>query len=391
MLETAEKRRQLAKWIIGVFTICILIFLGLRHIDHVAGAFVWVKELLKPLWIGVILALFLNVPLGFIERHLFRKHPTPRKAKLRRPLAIVLSIALVLGIFVGVAFLVIPELADAVSIVISTVMDGMDQLAELKSTADYSKLPFGERFAQIDIDFLQLKTSLNEWLKQLGGIIVDGAAGALGSFASAAVDFVIGLVFSIYVLANKEKLKRQIVRLIRVWLPEQFGIWIVHVASVCGKNFKLFVAGQTTEAVILGSLCAIGMLILRIPYAPMIGALVGVTALIPYVGAWLAAIIGAFMILTVNPFKALVFVIFLLALQQVEGNLIYPRVVGAKINLPPMWVLAAITVGGSMAGPIGMLLGVPAASSAYALLKEATDKRDASKKVNEAEIEKGAP
>ena len=145
---------------------------------------------------------------------------------------------------------------------------------------------------------------------------------------------------------------------------------------MCGRNFKLFVAGQTTEAIILGSLCVIGMLLLRIPYAPMIGALVGVTALIPYVGAWVAGIVGAFMILTVNPFKALVFIIFLLALQQVEGNLIYPKVVGAKINLPAMWVLAAITVGGNLAGPIGMLLSVPAAASLYSLLREATDKRE---------------
>lgn len=134
--------------------------------------------------------------------------------------------------------------------------------------------------------------------------------------------------------------------------------------------------GQTTEAVILGTLCGVGMAILRIPYAPMVGALVSVTVLIPYVGAFLATVIGAFMILTVNPFKALVFVIYLLTLQQVEGNLIDPRVVGAKINLPAMWVLAAITVGGNLAGPIGMLLGVPAASAAYALLKEATTKKE---------------
>ena len=376
MFEDTEKRRQVAKWLIGVITICILIYLGIRHVDHVAGAVSWLADLTKPLLIGVILALFLNVPLGFIERYLFRKHPTPRKLKMRRPLAILLSLVLVLGIFIGVAFLVIPELVDAVSIVVTSVMDSLDKLVAFESATDYSKIPFGEQLAQIDIDFLQLKNSLSEWLKQIGTILMDTAASALGSAASLAANFIIGLVFSIYVLANKENLKRQISRLIRVWLPQKFGDGIVHIASVCGKNFKLFVAGQTTEAIILGTLCAIGMLILRIPYAPMIGALVGVTALIPYVGAWVATIIGAFMILTVNPFKALVFVIFLLALQQVEGNLIYPRVVGAKINLPPMWVLAAITVGGNLAGPVGMLLGVPAASSLYALLKEATDKRE---------------
>ena len=384
MFEDTEKRRQIAKWVIGVITVCILIFLGIRHISHVAGAVTWLTDLTKPLLIGMILALFLNVPLGFIERHLFEKHPTPRKLKLKRPLAILLSLALVLGIFIGVAFLVIPELVDAVAIVVTSVMEGMDQLAAFESSADYSKIPFGEQLAKIDIDFLQIKRSLSEWMKQLGTTIVDTAASALGGVASVIFDFIIGFVFSIYILANKETLKRQFCRLCRVWLPQKFGDWSIHVASVCGTNFKLFVAGQTTEAIILGTLCAVGMLILRIPYAPMIGALVGVTALIPYVGAWIATLIGAFMILTVNPFKALVFVIFLLALQQVEGNAIYPKVVGAKINLPAMWVLAAITIGGNLGGPIGMLLGVPAAASAYSLLKEATDRREAGQKKSPA-------
>ena len=256
-------------------------------------------------------------------------------------------------------------------------MNGLDQLVTLESTLDYSKIPFGQQLARIDIDFLELQNRLNEWLKQLGGTIADSAANILSSMASATIDFVIGLVFSIYILANKEKLKRQVSRFARVWLPERFAEIGIHVASVCGKNFKLFVAGQTTEAIILGSLCTIGMLILRIPYAPMIGALVGVTALIPYVGAWIATLVGAFMIVTVNPFKALVFIIFLLTLQQIEGNAIYPKVVGAKINLPAMWVLAAITIGGNLAGPIGMLLGVPAASSLYSLMREATAIKEA--------------
>lgn len=376
MLDDTQKCRRITKWFFFVFTVCVLIFLGIRHIDRMADAVLWAFNLAKPLWIGVILALFLNVPLGFVEGHLFVKASTPRKQKLRRPLAILLSLALVFGIFIGVAVLVLPELANAVSVVASAAMDGLDRLVAMESATDYSKMPFGEQLALLDIDFLQLKNSINQWMTQLGAALMDMATGMLGSAASVVVDAVIGLVFSIYILANKETLKRQLHRLMVVWLPERLCGGIIHVADVCGKNFKLFVAGQTIEAAILGSLCAIGMLILRIPYAPMVGALVGVTALIPYVGALIATLIGAFMILTVNPFKALVFVIFLLALQQVEGNVIYPRVVGGKINLPAMWVLAAITLGGNLAGPMGMLLGVPAAASLYALLKEATDKRE---------------
>lgn len=375
-LDDPKTRKTLTKWAVGTIAACILIFLGVRYISAIAIAVQWLYELVKPLLIGTLLAMILSVPLDFIEKWLFRKKPTPRKEKARRPVAILLSILFVIGIFVGIAVLVIPELTGAISIVVTSVTNGMEQLAAMESTADLSQIPFAAQLANFDIDWLQLKQQLENWIQQISTMVLDGTANALGSIASSVLDGVVAFVFSIYILANKETLTRQISRLARAWLPERFVNSMSHVCSVCADVFRQFIVGQTTEAVILGSLCGIGMAILRIPYAPMVGALVGVTALIPYVGAFIATIVGAFMILTVNPFKALVFVIYLLALQQVEGNLIYPRVVGAKINLPAMWVLAAITVGGNLAGPFGMLLGVPAASAAYALLREATEKRE---------------
>ena len=164
--------------------------------------------------------------------------------------------------------------------------------------------------------------------------------------------------------------------MLRVWLPQKVSEAIIHVSAVCGGVFHQFVGGQTLEAVLLGTLCIIGMVILRIPYAPMVGALVGATALVPIVGAFVGTVVGAVIIMTEDPFKALVFVIFLLILQQLEGNLIYPKVVGAKLHLPSIWVLAAVTIGGNVAGPLGMLLGVPIASAAYVLIREATDQRE---------------
>ena len=169
----------------------------------------------------------------------------------------------------------------------------------------------------------------------------------------------------------------------KAWLPEKANTRISHITNVFVKVFKHFITGQTLEAIILGTLCMIGMAILRIPYAPMIGALVGVCALIPIVGAFVGTIVGAIMIVTVEPFKALIFIIFILVLQQIEGNLIYPRVVGSKINLPAMWVLAAVSVGGSLAGPVGMLLGVPTASAIYALIKEATENKEKQVKIQQ--------
>ena len=378
-LDDPKTRKALTKWAVGTVAACILIFLGVRYISSIALAIKWLVSLVKPLLIGAMLAMILSVPLGFIEKHLFRKNPTPKKEKARRPVAILLSLLLVIGVFVGIAVLVIPELMGAVSIVISSVTGGLDQMAALESSEDFDQLPFAAYLEKVDIDWMTLKAQLENWMQQLSSTLLDFTAGALGSIATSLIDGVVAFVFCIYVLANKETLARQFSRLARVWLPDRFTDTIAHIFTVCADVFQQFIVGQTTEAVILGTLCGIGMAILQIPYAPMVGALVGVTALIPYVGAFIATFIGAFMILTVDPFKALVFVIYLLALQQVEGNLIYPRVVGAKINLPAMWVLAAITVGGNLAGPIGMLLGVPAASAAYALIREATQKRESEK------------
>ncbi len=379
MIENKEKRKLISKWLIGIFTVCVLIFLSMGHINIIAQALTWLFNLLFPLILGSVMALIINVPLCPIEKLLFSKTSNQTCQKMRRPLAIILSLVLIFGIFIGIAFLIIPELIDAIKIVVDSINAGMDQMAVVDETIDWSAIPFGTELSKIDIDWLQLKSQLQQWFGKISNTLINTIITALGSFAGSLIDFIVALVFSIYLLANKEKLKKQILRLIHVWIPNSAGNIIIHVSSVCGNTFHQFIIGQVTEAIILGSLCTIGMLILRLPYAPMIGSLVGVTALIPYVGAYIGAFVGAFMILTVNPFKALIFLVFLVILQQVEGNAIYPKVVGAKINLPSMWVMAAITVGGNLAGPVGMLLGVPAASAAYVLLREATNKHELKK------------
>ena len=376
LIENKEKRKLISKWLIGIFTVCILIFLSVGHINIIAEALTWLFDLFFPLILGCALALIINVPLSPIENHLFQKTSSIRYQKMRRPLAIILSLLLIFSIFIGIAFLIIPELINAIKIVVDSINTTMDQMAVMDETINWSIIPFGAELSKIDIDWLHMKSQLQQWFGKISNTLIDTVISTLGSFAGSLIDFIVALVFSIYLLANKEKLKKQILRLIHVWIPTSAGNIIVHVSSVFGNTFHHFIIGQVMEAIILGSLCTIGMLILRLPYAPMIGSLVGVTALIPYVGAYIGAIVGAFMILTVNPLKTLIFLIFLLILQQVEGNAIYPKVVGAKINLPSMWVLAAITVGGNLAGPIGMLLGVPIASAAYVLLREATDKRE---------------
>ena len=365
------KIHKLTKWLIGVVTACILIYLGMRHLNMIAAGISWLVKIMFPLLLGVVMAFVLNVPMRPIEKHLHLKHE-----KAKRPLAIFLSLVLILGIFTGVAFLVLPEIVDAVRLVAQIILSGIDQATFLEENIDFSTFPFGEYLEQIDIDWGQLKLNLEDWTMSQRDVLLKQAAGTVSSIATGFVNFFIALVFSIYILANKEKLKSQATRLVHAWLSEKLGVSLIHIVSICNVSFRNFIAGQATEAVILGTLCTIGMLILRLPYAPMVGALVGVTALVPIVGAYIGAIAGAFLILTISPLKAFVFIIFLIILQQLEGNLIYPRVVGSRVNLPAMWVLAAVTVGGNLAGPVGMLLGVPAASAIYELLKEATLKRE---------------
>lgn len=195
---------------------------------------------------------------------------------------------------------------------------------------------------------------------------------------------VIGLIFAIYLLANKEKLAIQVKKLTTAYIPE-------HIRTVCTEFIRLFdqtlsnfIVGQCTEAVILGTLCALGMMILRLPYAMMTGVIVGVTALIPVVGAYVGAVVGGFMIFMVDPMKALVFVIFLLILQQLEGNIIYPKVVGSSIGLPGMWVLASVTLGGGLFGVVGMLMGVPLAATLYKWIGQCTNQRLAAKTEQES-------
>lgn len=373
MFDDPNKQRQLTKWVISVIAICILFYLGLRHITSVAKVIINLIHLVKPLLVGIVLALILNVPMSFIEHRFLAKSKID---KGKRPLAIVLSLFLVIGIFIGVAFLVIPELIEAIKLIVQIATKSLDQLAQIEKNKTLSQGAVATILGKIDIDWMGLKIQLENWFKSQSSNLMEQATRAAGAIVSTVITFVIGLTFAIYILAQKEILKRQTYRLIHVWLPKRFGSIFIHVAEVCGNTFKLFIAGQATEAIILGTLCMIGMAILRLPYAPMIGALVGVTALIPIVGAFVGTIVGAIMILTVDPFKAIIFVIFLLILQQIEGNIIYPQVVGSKLNLPAIWVLAAVTIGGNLSGPFGMLIGVPAASAAYALIKEATTTRE---------------
>lgn len=367
--------KKIAWWIIGIVSACIIIYLSIRYIHIIGNTVRELVQIVLPLLIGIILAMILNIPMNFFENHLFSKWIPLKSSNARRNLSIVLSLVCIIGILVLAFFLVVPEFIRAIITLINIGIKGIQSISDLVETLDYSAIPFGNFLKDINIDWETIVSRLQNFFPAFMDKLAKEIPDLLGSSIGFLINVSLGLIFAIYMLSQKDLLKKQTMLLIQVWLPQKPGNSIIHIVSVYADSFRNFIIGQTTEAVILGSLCTLGMAILQLPYAPTIGVLVGVTAFIPYVGAYLGAILGFVMILTVKPFKAVIFLIYLIILQQVEGNIIYPKVVGKKINLPSLWVLAALTIGGNIAGPIGMLFGVPIFSATYNLIVEATLKR----------------
>ena len=369
----SEKKRWLTLWVIGVVVTCIVVFLALENLGVVANAVTWCFGLVSSLIVGLAFAIVINVPMRMFESILFQKTVRQGLIRLRRPLAYIISLILILGILAGIIWLVIPELIEAITVIVQNAINMVDKINTMDDS-EINELPFGNLLLNVDWDAVLGR--LKDWLKNKGGVIVGTAVDTISSLVSGIFDFFVSFVFSIYILFNKEKLKTQACRLIRVWLPKKSGGCIIHAFATFNTNLRNFIFGQSLEAVIIGVLCMAGMFIFRLPYAAPVGALVGVTALIPIVGSFIGAIVGAFLIVTVSPIKAVIFIIYLIVLQQLEGNLIYPRVMSSRVSLPGMWILAAVTVGGGIAGPVGMLLSVPMASTLYVLCGEATDRRE---------------
>ena len=330
-----------------------------------------------PLVAGGILAYLLNILMSFYERHYFPKSKKAIVIKTRRPLCMTLAILTLFAIAALVLGLVVPELISCTTLLISKlpgfITFCIDKIEEL------GVLP------QEIIPTLEA-VDWNSRIEQLLGFVTSGIGNVVNilintvfSVFSGVVTAFLSIIFAIYLLASKDSLKNQITRVSRRYMKESFYSKTTYVLGILDDCFHKYIVGQCTEAVILGALCTVGMWILRLPYATMIGAVIAFTALIPIAGAYIGAIVGAFMIFTVSPIQSLIFLIFILVLQQLEGNLIYPRVVGSSIGLPAFWVLAAVTLGGGVLGVWGMLLGVPIAAALYRIVKSDVSKAEKNK------------
>lgn len=328
-------------------------------------------SMLSPFLLGGAIAFILNVPMRAIETHT----PLKKMKRFRRPVCLVLSVAAVAGMLLLVVFVVGPELVNTLVGLQKSIPAFFENIRAQAEEIFARNQGIVAYIEQVQVNWDQVGKDMVAFLSSGAGSMVASTVTAAMSIISGVTNFCIGFVFAVYVLLQKEILAGQIKRLLRAYLPERPCQRIIKVASLAEKTFSNFLAGQCVEAVILGTMFFITLTVMKLPYALLIGVLIAFTALIPIFGAFVGCAVGAFLILMVSPVQALVFMVVFQVLQQIEGNLIYPHVVGGSVGLPSIWVLVAVTVGGSAMGVLGMLVFIPLCSVLYALLREAVEAR----------------
>ena len=320
-----------------------------------------ILSVLSPFIIGGIIAFILNVIINMLEKGIFKK-----VKKGKRALSIISSLVIVFGFIVILLFILIPQIKNAGMILVDNLPEYHRNIYLLGEKIGLTD----KQLSFLDIDTTKLMKDITIFVTTNSSNLISFSFGFASSIVGAITNFFLGLVFAIYVLIDKENLIRQVKKLLDKVLSKKKYDKVIDFFSLSNRTFSNFIKVQFVEACILGGLCFIGMLLFSLPYAATISVLVGFTALIPVFGAFIGCIIGAFLIFMVSPIQALIFILFFLVLQQIEGNLIYPKVVGGKIGLPSIWVLVAVMAGGSIGGVFGMLLGVPILSILYTLLRD---------------------
>lgn len=345
----------------------ILFYVGLQNITVVMHAGSWLFSVISPFILGAAIAFVVNVPMSRIEYHLFEKRNSQMKGQ--RPISFIVTLALVISILIVVIYIVVPQLADTIRTI------GQQLPGAFAATQAWliSKMGYWTELQglleQITIDWDEIIRKVSVMLQNMASTMLDSGIGAITNIVGAVVNFFIGFVFAIYILLSKEKLGSQGRQILYALLKEKQADKILEICSISYRIFSKFLSGQCLEACILGGLFVVSMSIIGLPYAMLIGVLIAFCALIPIVGAFIGCGVGVFLILMVSPVKALVFLILFLVLQQLEGNLIYPKVVGNSVGLPSIWVLAAVTIGGNLMGVLGMLIFIPLCSVAYTLFR----------------------
>ena len=370
---------------------CILFAWLVLDTARATAMFTAIWNLISPFVVGAGIAFVFNVPMRAIERQL----ADIRKAGFRRVLSIVLTILCLVLIIMFVFELLIPQIrltVESLSQTIPVFVEGLAaKLVVMLQDHPEMRAWIQETLNLESLDWSSILTEALGFISNQMSTVMGGAVSVIGSVTGAIINMVVSIAFAIYCLARKEILARQGRRLLYSLVSEKHADEVIRVLRLTNSTFSNFISGQCLEACILGCLFAVAMAIFKMPYISLVSVVIAVTALIPVVGAFVGCILGAFFILVNNPIQALTFVIMFLIIQQLENNLIYPRVVGTSIGLPGMWVLVAVTVGGDLMGVGGMLLMIPLTSVIYALLREFTDKRLAERGIPAEKLQNQPP
>lgn len=361
------------KRILLIAALVFALFLGVHYWKNIEGLLTLALSAAIPLIIGCVIAFIINILMSFYERHYFPKSKNAFVLKTRRVVCLSAAILTLFLIITLVITLIVPEFVNCIRLMLNMIPGAIDQTINYVESLNI--LP--ENIFDV-LEGIDWKSRIGEIVNSVWtgvGNVMDVVIKTVSSIFSVCITVFAAIIFSIYLLIGKERVGSQCKRLFRHYMKPSWYEKLSHIALVICDSFHRYVVGQCLEALILGILCTVGMLIFRFPYATMIGALIAFTALIPVAGAYIGAIGGAFMILTVSPVKAILFIVYIVVLQQLENNLIYPRVVGSSIGLPGIWVMAAVTVGGGVMGVFGMLLGVPLAAAVYRLLQEDVNRK----------------
>ena len=377
-------KREDLRNIRGLMAFAALLIFIIIYIQSILTGTVFVINIFMPFVIGGLIAFILHIPMNFFERKISGNGR--RKFRGLRAVSMLCAVVAVLAVIAFVAIIVLPRITETIAeitrIIPAAIQRGLDALEKLFAE-NPEILEQLNRLEDYQFNWAGLIDTATDFLRNGLGNVLTTTYLATGSIVGGVVDFFIAFVFALYILAQKERLLRQFSRLLKAYLPARAWKQTCRVLPILYANFKNYITCQCVEAVILGSLFVVFMTLFRLPYAVLIGVLISVTALVPIVGAFIGCIVGALLILMISPVQAVIFVIMFLILQQIEGNLIYPRVVGSSVGLPAMWVLMAVSVGGSLMGIAGMIIFIPLTSTVYTLLRENVKRREEMQKAGE--------
>ena len=354
------KNEEVKKYI-TIGAVLIILYWALQNLQLIFSVMSKILTLFMPFLIGGVIAFIMNVPMKQIERHLFQKeqYQTEKFAALRRTCAYVLTLLAIIVILAAAMVIVIPQLVSTIADIVKLIPGQFQNVQQFLMEQAKAYPQIEQQLASVQIDWESLLKSAMDFVTAGTKGIISGGIGAVTSIVSGVTNFFIGFIFSIYVLFQKETLARQTKKILYAFTKEKTAQKVLRVVRLA----------KCLEACILGTMFCVTMLVIRLPYALLIGIVIAITALIPIVGAFIGCVVGIILIGLVNPVKAVIFVIMFFVLQQIEGNLIYPHVVGSSVGLPGMWVLMAVTVGGSLFGIVGILTFIPICSVCYALFR----------------------